>query len=194
MPLESANYISQLVPTNPLSTDTVSQADDHLRVIKTALKNTFPNLDAPVTVTPTQLNYPVPKGVIVMWSGSRAVIPAGYTVCNGVTVTGTDGKPVTPPDLRSKFIMGAGDPASGYTEVGGTGGGALTGMAGAHTHTINGTTEVLTVGTTAVQSGTGTSVVSSVAPQSHTHTANLVGDHQHTALPPFYALAYIMKI
>jgi hypothetical protein len=196
VPLESANYISQLNPANPNSTDTVSQADDHLRVIKQALKNTFPNLDAPVTVTPAQLNSPVPVGVILMWSGSRAAIPAGYTLCNGTTVTGTNGASITPPDLRGKFILGAGDPGLGYSEVGTTGGAATTGMAGSHTHTINATSAGAPgVTLNAVQSGTGATAVTAVsAPANHTHTANLVGDHQHTSLPPFYSVCYIMKV
>lgn len=182
MPLETASYISQLNPANPLATDSVSQSDDHLRTIKLALKNTFPNLDAPVTVTPAQLNSPVPKGVIFFWSGTIVTIPAGYALCDGTNGT---------PDLRKKFVYGANTTDN---PVNATGGAASTGMAGSHTHTINATTEALTVGTMAVQSGAGTTVVSSVAPQSHTHTANLVGDHQHTSLPPYMALAYIMKV
>jgi hypothetical protein len=181
MPLESATYLSQLVATNPTSTDSVSQSDDHLRLIKLALKNTFPNLDAPVTVTPKQLNNPVPIGVIMMWSGLIAEIPAGFVLCDGTNGT---------PDLRDRFIVGAGATYGERT----VGGATSTGTAGSHTHTINGTTESLTVGTAAVQAGTGTTVVTSVVPQSHTHTANLVGDHQHTSLPPYMALAYIMKV
>jgi hypothetical protein len=116
-----------------------------------------------------------------MWSGLITAIPLGYQLCDGTNGT---------PDLRNRFVVGAG---STYTEKT-VGGSASTGMAGSHTHTINGTTEALTVGTAAVQAGTGTTVVTSVAPQSHTHTANLVGDHQHTSLPPYMALAYIMKV
>lgn len=41
----------------------------------------------------------VPRGSIVMWSGSSSNIPAGWTLCNG-----TNGAP----DLRDKFIVGAG--------------------------------------------------------------------------------------
>lgn len=44
MPLESATYISDLVSTNPVGTDTESQGDDHLRLLKAVLKATFPNL------------------------------------------------------------------------------------------------------------------------------------------------------
>jgi hypothetical protein len=41
----------------------------------------------------------VPKGVIVMWSGEVDQIPDGWTLCDGSHGT---------PDLRSRFIVGAG--------------------------------------------------------------------------------------
>mgnify|MGYP001428693723 FL=1 len=43
MSLESAYFISSLVPTNPPGTDLRAQGDDHLRLIKSVLQNTFPN-------------------------------------------------------------------------------------------------------------------------------------------------------
>lgn len=43
MPLESGDYISDLVDTNPDGLDQVSQGDDHLRLIKHVLKTTFPS-------------------------------------------------------------------------------------------------------------------------------------------------------
>lgn len=45
MSLETATFIDDLVPTNPQSTDLRKQGDDHLRLIKSALQNTFPNAD-----------------------------------------------------------------------------------------------------------------------------------------------------
>lgn len=47
MGLEVATYISELVDTNPLSGDPKKQGDDHLRLIKDVLQNTFPNADRP---------------------------------------------------------------------------------------------------------------------------------------------------
>lgn len=41
----------------------------------------------------------LPKGVILLWSGSGASIPTGWALCNGSNGT---------PDLRSKFVIGAG--------------------------------------------------------------------------------------
>src|SRR5262245_16533370 len=42
MALEGASYINDLVTGNPPGTDSKSQGDDHIRLIKTVLKNTFP--------------------------------------------------------------------------------------------------------------------------------------------------------
>lgn len=43
MGLETPTYVSDFVPTNPPSGDPKGQGDDHIRNIKTALQNTFPN-------------------------------------------------------------------------------------------------------------------------------------------------------
>lgn len=47
MGLEAATYVNDLTATNPLSTDKRKQGDDHLRLIKSVLKATFPNSDRP---------------------------------------------------------------------------------------------------------------------------------------------------
>ncbi|SAK95834.1 hypothetical protein AWB76_07205 [Caballeronia temeraria] len=181
MAIESATYLNQLVAVNPLSTDSVSQADDHLRMIKSVLLNTFPNLDSQVTATPSQLNNPVPKGAIILWSGAVAQIPTGYALCDGTQGT---------PDLRGNFVIGAGG-AYNPNDVGGS---ALTGYAGSHTHTENTATANIQTTTLSVAAGIDGTVVSTVTPQGHTHTINQVGDHQHTNLPPYLALAYIQKL
>ncbi len=56
MPLESASFISDLNSANPQSTDSVAQADDHIRLTKAAVKNTFPNVTGAVTKTHSQIN------------------------------------------------------------------------------------------------------------------------------------------
>lgn len=43
MGLETPAFVNDLVVTNPTSSDTKSQGDDHIRNLKTALKSTFPN-------------------------------------------------------------------------------------------------------------------------------------------------------
>lgn len=57
MPLESANFITGLVDTNPAGTDQGATSDDHHRLTKRVLKNTFPNFDAAISITPTEANY-----------------------------------------------------------------------------------------------------------------------------------------
>lgn len=58
MALESATYISDLVSTNPVgATDPKSAGDDHIRLLKSTVKATFPNVSGAVTPTHTELNY-----------------------------------------------------------------------------------------------------------------------------------------
>lgn len=58
MTVETASYLSQLDATYPQSGDLKSEGDNHLRLIKSAVKATFPNLiAAPVTPSTTELNY-----------------------------------------------------------------------------------------------------------------------------------------
>ena len=56
MTIESATFISDLVATNPGPNDQKSEGDDHVRLVKTTLKATFPNITGAVTLTHTQLN------------------------------------------------------------------------------------------------------------------------------------------
>ena len=57
MALESTTYINGLVATNPTGTDPKSQGDDHIRLVKSAIKNTFTGITGEVTATHTELNY-----------------------------------------------------------------------------------------------------------------------------------------
>src|SRR5690606_9128138 len=90
----------------------------------------------------------VPKGVIQIWSGAINQIPTGWILCAGGTVQAADGSTLTVPDLRDRFIVGAG----GSYAVGNTGGAAQvtltvnqipahshsasTSSAGRHTHGV----------------------------------------------------------
>lgn len=56
MGLESSTFISGLDSANPLATDPKSQGDDHIRLVKSAVKATFPNLTGAVTATHLQIN------------------------------------------------------------------------------------------------------------------------------------------
>lgn len=239
MALESATYINNLNASNPASSDSLKEADDHIRLIKQVIKNTFPNITGAITATQDRLNAdPFPVGGIVMWSGSIATIPTGWTLCNGVTVPRSDGTgTVTPPDLRNRFIVGAGD-SYAVAATGGANTVTLTtneipshnhslslsgsiGAAGAHNHSVNDPGHAHTValpssdrtgagsgailgpavtttypGTTA--SGTGI-YLSGVG--DHSHSLSLSGSigsvgsgAAHENRPPYFALAYIMKV
>jgi len=55
--LTGTKYLDDLNSSNPAAGDDVSEGDDHIRGIKNVLKLTFPNIDAAVNATPTELNY-----------------------------------------------------------------------------------------------------------------------------------------
>lgn len=57
MALESATYIDDLVTTNPVGSDDKSQGDDHIRLLKSTIKATFPNVTGIVSPTHSELNY-----------------------------------------------------------------------------------------------------------------------------------------
>ena len=56
MAVESATYVNQLNETLPTNTDPISEGDNHLRLIKQVLKNTFPNIGGQVTLSDSDLN------------------------------------------------------------------------------------------------------------------------------------------
>jgi hypothetical protein len=97
MPLESASFITDLNESNPAAGDTVSQSDDHLRLIKSALKSTFPNMNAAVTITPAALNGLVARLDAleaanyvgrVTWNAG-ATLPPRHLLCAGQAVSRT---------------------------------------------------------------------------------------------------------
>lgn len=121
----------------------------------------------------------VPINGIILWSGSEASIPSGYVLCDGNNGT---------PDLRDKFVVGAG---SSYS-VGDTGG------ADSHTHSV-GTLATTAAGAhdhspSAVQAAVGSdSVVEGISTEPD-HTHSLSGSTTSAdSRPPYYALCYIMR-
>jgi hypothetical protein len=89
MALESATYISDLVSTNPTSSDNLSQGDDHLRLLKSAIKATFPNVSGAVTATHTELNYV--DGVtsaLQTQLDAKAVLASANTFTGNQTING----------------------------------------------------------------------------------------------------------
>jgi len=131
-------------------------------------------------VTAFVANSVVPPGLIAIWSGATNAIPTGWLICDGTNST---------PDLRDRFIIGAGSTYS----VGATGGSSTLDShtltiaeLAAHTHTYVRGTLRTEGGDNAVQS----------AIHSTTNTGSTGSSSAHThggVLPPYYALAYIMK-
>lgn len=78
MTVESASYVADLVSTNPSSTDFIYEGDDHLRLIKAAVKASFPNVSGAVTLTHTAIN----SALLPTTSGQ-------WTMMRNVTVSGT---------------------------------------------------------------------------------------------------------
>jgi hypothetical protein len=145
-----------------------------------------------IATTAFALANGIPSGAIVMWSGSIASIPSGWLLCNGASGT---------PDLRDRFVVGAG---STYAVA--VTGGTADAVVVLHTHTAvvsdPGHSHSGLVGQTNVGgSGTGNqlagnnpvamSTVQTGISVSNT-TTGISGINQN--LPPYYALAYIMKV
>jgi len=138
----------------------------------------------------------VPSGMIAMWSGSIGSIPSGWVLCDGNNST---------PDLRDRFVVGAG---SSYS-VDSTGGSADATLP-SHSHTANSSVNDPGHRHTVPNSGsqnnsfdsgtkvgndnqgnsgfatTGISVSTSISTEGSSAT--------NANLPPYYALAYIMKL
>ena len=127
----------------------------------------------------------IPVGGIIMWSGSIASIPTGWALCNGSSGT---------PDLRDRFIVGAGNIYS-VAGIGGTTDSQLP----AHTHNVtngsaNSFTAVTSVSDESVNQGGGGSVQVADQESSTTFTIQSAGiSSTNQNLPPYYALAFIMR-
>ena len=110
----------------------------------------------------------IPAGAIVGWSGPVGSIPDGWQLCDGTRGT---------PDLRGRFILGAGAESA----VGETGGQASYTTSQNHRHTAEITKRG---GTAALEPASGSPALNSVS--RHIHTVSVT--------PPYYSLAFIMKL
>ena len=125
----------------------------------------------------------IPSGFIGIWSGAANAIPSGWYLCNGSNGT---------PDLRNRFIVGAG---SGYS-VGSTGGANTVTLSinemPAHDHDtdLDGY-KVFATGPNAMgfigYGGPGG------YPGGYVNMQNTGGGQAHENRPPFYALCYIIQ-
>lgn len=156
-------------------------------------------------------NRLIPSGLISMWSGSIADIPEGWALCDGNNGT---------PDLRNRFIVGAGNEYS----VGATGGAKEVTLTKkqmpSHSHN-SGTLSTTTSGTHShkgvyvetdysqqysspanKKSGSFDGIATETITNSvgaHTHSMSgsttTAGEGQaHENRPPYFALAFIMKL
>jgi hypothetical protein len=129
----------------------------------------------------------VPTGGIIMWSGTIATIPAGWALCDGSNGT---------PDLRNRFIAGAGS----IYAVGATGGSANA-IVVQHNHTITDPGHFHTVASR-VAGGGWDNAAGSSDPGNRTTDTKTTGisindrgvSGTNANLPPYFALAYIMKL
>lgn len=98
MALESATYVSELVETNPVgASDQKSKGDDHLRLIKAVLKNSFANITGAMTASHTELNSLAGRATFVDTflqavneAAARAALGLGSASTRAVGVIDTD--------------------------------------------------------------------------------------------------------
>lgn len=120
----------------------------------------------------------VPSGCILLWSGTTNNIPNGWALCDGQNGT---------PDLRDKFVLGA-----GTTYAAGTTGGSETvtltiAQIPSHSHNLRGYSGINNQSSAyGLMPGSNGSV---------TKETNAIGNtNPHNNMPPYYTLAYIMKL
>ena len=146
----------------------------------------------------------VPKGAIMMWSGSVEALPAGWRLADGApNITDHTVNGVTIPDLRGRFVVGQGGGDADYETIGATGGvktvkvpnhahqlGERVRAAGSHTHVVTSWGDH-----TSTSSGT---QVTAVDGYDGTNTTSGWIDVQTPDTldnrPPYYVLAYIIYI
>jgi len=159
-------------------------------ILQTSTGITLQTLDNlyPILQNASGSGATIPAGLIAIWSGSTGSIPAGWTLCNGTNGT---------PDLRNSFIIGAG---STYA-VGQTGGSADA-IVVTHTHTItdpghlhnttsSGSGTLLNAAASGATGASTSTTATAITGITATNSAGTSGTNAN--LPPYYALAFIMK-
>lgn len=140
----------------------------------------------------------IPLGGIILWSGALNQIPTGWALCNGGTVNGR-----TTPNLQDRFVVGAG---SGYG-VGATGGANLVSLSvdqlPPHTHGYRDGFYIEAYGANNypedyagpnAQGSGDTDGDNNWIWYRNMTTSSTGSGNAHENRPPFYALAYIMRV
>ena len=78
MALDNAQFIAELSITDPPGTDPLSQGDDQIRTIKRATQQSFPNIDAAVTLTAAQMNLAAIKNEANIFTVSQTAQDANW--------------------------------------------------------------------------------------------------------------------
>lgn len=91
MALETGTYINSLNASNPAATDALAQADDHLRLLKSTIKATLPNVSGAVTATHTVMNAKFAEPVSAITSdGNVPALASGITGAEIRTLIGAE--------------------------------------------------------------------------------------------------------
>ena len=96
MALESATYISGLVDTNPTGSDSISQGDDHLRLIKKVVQDSLPDTDQAVGTIVPKATAPTTQVLGTIWYDTGNALLKINTAATGATpawVTVNEGAP-----------------------------------------------------------------------------------------------------
>lgn len=130
-------------------------------------------------------NSVCPKGIISMWSGTIANIPTGWALCDGTNGT---------PNLSGKFIVGYNATDGDYNAIGNAGGEKQ------HTLTVNEipahahNQQVYTAVNNGGRKPVGYANTLADLGDSGVSTLNTGGGQAHENRPPYYTLAYIIKL
>lgn len=123
----------------------------------------------------------VPVGTIVIWSGTADNIPTGWQLCDGTNGT---------PDLRDKFVLGAGT-AHSAGETGGEEEVTLTvNQMPSHGHSLSNSYGAGNINGNAYNFANKYQRVQA----DRTSIASAGGNQPHNNMPPYYTLCYIMKL
>lgn len=128
----------------------------------------------------------IPSGVVVSWYGDKANVPSGWAICDGTNGT---------PDLRDRFIVGAGNSYS-LKATGGANTVSLTAdQNGPHSHSGTTSSSQQTVVPGSDLLGTHSNNMGKWGTVNITLTTGSSGKGAaHENRPPYYALYFIMKL